>query len=1097
MIPPAIERNVRSISELTPNQQEVDREARLRWNKTAEELAPEFLSSYSSDAWTQRVADSPLGSIVESLPAADPTRTLAFSLNVTESAVNEVLADEENPYRLVFLAARLAEYGMYSYPDPEQPATGTRNHMAASKALGYFFTPPEVAMSLAVSSLGDRDAVEAALDPAAGLGSLLGAVALAASHIGCDVGHLRGVELDGFTARLCDSLLIALRSRIGGRWTHSITQEDALVRLSAEIEGSITGYDAIVLNPPYGRVKFLRSALTNAETIVQTTTISLDEHEARHRSDARDKAARLKTLSEQLGLGAGEQNLQRLFIALCHARLSDGGRMAVISPSSWMGDRDGTGLRQRLVGSRSIESISVYPEDSGLFATVNQVTAVSVITPPSARDRLAMKIERARNGNGAYEISYEELQSLDRHRLRIPKLDARRSDIFRHLQSLPRIGDLSEVRNARGELDLTANKQFILEEGTHRLIRGDHVERFVLRPAEYSKQPSFVDKEGFVGTAASASKADDLTKRRLASRQVSYLNKARRLSFAPVPPGSVLGNSCNYLVSTEQAGPHSDALLDGLLCLLNSAAIEWFFRVFNSNNHVANYEIDELPVVASEGEWEVLANSARHLEWLYSTSDLDSKTPQRCEDLSDAIVCHLLGLGEEDARTVIGDIEPHRAERVASMVAWISSHRIPDGVLDSRGWYQHTAPSLSAHDLEVTRNIPQGGNWQNIPEDIPSKRLEQIREMTIERGGAVRTSYYGRLRPDQPAYTIATYYNRPGNGTNIVPWSDRTLTSREAARLQSFPDWFFFAPKEGPNRKHIGNAVPPLLAYAVAGKLGEHTESKVAVDLFCGAGGLSLGLELAGWQVAAAIDHDQRALDTYGLNRPTEQVISGDIGRTLTICADLSVEARRAAVVEAIREKCGSLSIGAIVGGPPCQGYSTAGWRLRDDERNDLAVVFMEIIDELQPEMVLLENVEGLLNYRKGAVVSELLATMRELGYETGESPWVLAAEQYGVPQMRRRVFLVGHRRDVISQPAPLFERCRGRREFKQGATLFGSSLPYPTTVVEALGDLPRLGETTHASLGERQIRHHYESWLKDRLSTDEMLRLMVGENDR
>lgn len=1095
MIPPSIERLARNLSDLTPNQQEVDREARLRWNKTAEALAPEFLSGYSADYWTQRVADSPLGSIVDSLPAADPTRTLAFSLSVTESAVNEVLADEENPHRLVFLAARLAEYGMYTYPDPEQPASGTRNHMAASKALGYFFTPPEIAMSLALSSLGERDAVNTALDPAAGLGSLLGAVALASSHIGCDVGHLQGVELDGFTARLCDGMLIALRSRTDGRWTHSVAQEDALARLSAEIADSIAGYDAIVLNPPYGRVKFLRSALTNAETIAQTDTISLDEHEAKLRTDARDRAARLKTLSERLGLGAGEQNLQRLFIALCHARLAEGGRMAVISPSSWMGDRDGIGLRQRLVASRSIESISVYPEDSGLFATVNQVTAVSIVTPPSTRPRFGMKIERALNGNAAYEISYDELHSLDRHRLRVPRLDSSRSDIFRRLQSRPRIGDLSEIRNARGELDLTASKKFILEEGDDRLIRGDHIERFVLRPAEYSKQPSFVDKNGFLRVAASATKADDLEKRRLASRQVSYLNKARRLSFAPIPPGSVLGNSCNYLVCTGQAD--SDVLLDGLLCLLNSAAIEWFFRVFNSNNHVANYEIDELPVVSDDREWELLANSSRHLAWLYSTSDQDSKTPQRCEDLADAIVCHLLELGEEDARTVIGDIEPHRADRVASIVAWMSSHRIPDGVLDSEGWYQHIEPRLSEHDLEVTRHIPQGGNWQDIPEDIPSKRLEQIREMTIERGGAVRTSYYGRLRPDQPAYTIATYYNRPGNGTNIVPWSDRTLTSREAARLQSFPDWYFFAPKEGPTRKHIGNAVPPLLAHAVAGKLGEHTESRVAVDLFSGAGGLSLGLELAGWQVAAAIDHDQRAMDTYALNRPTEQDISGDIGRTLTMCADLSVEAHRKAVVEAIRRKCGSNSIGAVVGGPPCQGYSTAGWRLRDDERNDLAVVFMEIVDELQPEMVLLENVEGLLNYRKGAVVSELLATMRELGYETAESPWVLAAEQYGVPQMRRRVFLVGHRSDVTIPPAPLFERCRGRREFKQGATLFGSSLPYPTTVAEALCDLPRLGKTTHASLGERQIRRYYEAWLKDRLSTDEMLRLMVGENDR
>src|SRR5262249_36969076 len=157
--------------------------------------------------------------------------------------------------------------------------------------------------------------------------------------------------------------------------------------------------------------------------------------------------------------------------------------------------------------------------------------------------------------------------------------------------------------------------------------------------------------------------------------------------------------------------------------------------------------------------------------------------------------------------------------------------------------------------------IPQGGNWQHVPEYIPSKRLDQIREMTKKRG-LVRTSYYGRLRPDQPAYTIATYFNRPGNGTNIHCWEDRTLSSREAARLQSFPDLFAFQGSERSIREQIGNAVPPLLAYA----LGEQLMAKTCVDLFAGAGGLSLGLQLAGARIIAAQDIDLNAAKTFRHN---------------------------------------------------------------------------------------------------------------------------------------------------------------------------------------------------------------------------------------
>jgi DNA (cytosine-5)-methyltransferase 1 len=353
--------------------------------------------------------------------------------------------------------------------------------------------------------------------------------------------------------------------------------------------------------------------------------------------------------------------------------------------------------------------------------------------------------------------------------------------------------------------------------------------------------------------------------------------------------------------------------------------------------------------------------------------------------------------------------------------------------------------------------------------------------------GVVRTTYYGRLRPDQPAYTIATYYNRPGNGTNITPWEDRTLTSREAARLQSFPDSYVFLGTEGSVRKQIGNAVPPLLAYALGTHLRSQLPDGPCIDLFAGAGGLSLGLEMAGWEIAAAVDNDSKAAQTYTFNRPCEASADDSSGKTLFIEADLSDQATRDAAIQDMHTKLAGRSPALLVGGPPCQGFSHAGWRVEGDRRNDLASIFMLFVEEFSPEAVVLENVEGLLTYGKGQVVADLMTTMHDLGYEISPKPWVLRAECYGVPQMRRRVFLVGTRsRGALPPPSTLMQQCRGRRETDEAIAMFGD-LPYPITVAEALADLPSLGPRTHDSMGMRIVRPEYALWCKSQMSTEQL----------
>lgn len=126
----------------------------------------------------------------------------------------------------------------------------------------------------------------------------------------------------------------------------------------------------------------------------------------------------------------------------------------------------------------------------------------------------------------------------------------------------------------------------------------------------------------------------------------------------------------------------------------------------------------------------------------------------------------------------------------------------------------HAMPTMSVLDREFIRHIPQGGNYTSIPDSVSTKRI-----MTFKASGG-RTTTYGRLHQDKPAYTINTYFNRPNVGANYHHLEERLITVREAMRLQSFPD--HFTPHYSNQRslhQQVGNAVPPLMARAVAESL--------------------------------------------------------------------------------------------------------------------------------------------------------------------------------------------------------------------------------------------------------------------------------------
>lgn len=219
------------------------------------------------------------------------------------------------------------------------------------------------------------------------------------------------------------------------------------------------------------------------------------------------------------------------------------------------------------------------------------------------------------------------------------------------------------------------------------------------------------------------------------------------------------------------------------------------------------------------------------------------------------------------------------------------------------------------------------------------------------------------------------------------------------------------------------------------------------VDLFAGAGGFSLGFELAGFSVPVALEMDKWACDTLHHNHPQTTVLQADI-RDYTSPATILQSCPQAPDV--------------VIGGPPCQGFSIAGPAQKDplDPRNSLFTYFAQWVCVLQPSVFVMENVVGLLS-RKNAhgerVLDIIRRTFVELGYCV--EIWRLNAAEYGVPQTRERIFIVGHHSTVpLGEPRPTHALRRANISDVQLAfeDMLVDLAP-PITVWDAISDLPEL----------------------------------------
>lgn len=378
-------------------------------------------------------------------------------------------------------------------------------------------------------------------------------------------------------------------------------------------------------------------------------------------------------------------------------------------------------------------------------------------------------------------------------------------------------------------------------------------------------------------------------------------------------------------------------------------------------------------------------------------------------------------------------------------------------------------------DEEVVRAVPPGGNWRDLPSDFASKRIDQIRA-SAARGEGSRSTYYGRLQWDRPSYTISTYFNRPGNGCYIHPEAPRLITVREAARLQGFPDSFRFV---GSGRRpliQVGNAVPPLLAF----QLAKMYEAGSVVDLFSGVGGLSLGFEWAGFELIAASDNDEAANEAVRTNarRLHDPVISADLGEP----------AEHAAVMREVKKRL-SGRLDVLIGGSPCQGFSTAGFARMDDPRNKLLFAFIAAVEDLRPRTVIMENVPALMWRRRRPFLEAIVQQLRALGYMPNAK--ILHVEGYGVPQLRRRLFVAASLDRDVAWPRPWRRILDPAQLEHQPHADQHHLLDAPATVREAISDLPSAAAHSPTERMEYAgaATSDYQRWARDEIDVSTLLR--------
>lgn len=396
------------------------------------------------------------------------------------------------------------------------------------------------------------------------------------------------------------------------------------------IFGILKGFDVILTNPPYKLLK--------ANSNKYQDELNSNQH-----------ALNIKNILDFIRknhvykFNQGTLNYYKIFLEeILENYTHSSSKVGVIVPITLLNDKQSELLRKRIINKYRLFKIYIIPEKNDFFPDISQSFCFFALDKKEPGNIIRINPSVASKNDfdneEGVEVNIDHIEKIGRTAPIVieNKIGWR---ILQKLNTFPKLRSLASVCNARGELDLTLDKDFITTERTTLpLLRGNNVNEFSYTLGEYFADEKFMEK--------TTEKHRYIAKERLVCQQISNIHLEKRLKFTKIPENIVLGNSCNFLTFNESLFENQEISLDYLLGILNSMLLNWRFKITNSNNHISNYELAELPIaipsISEKSEIEKMVSLIKNSDNIENVYNLNMR------------VFELYGLSREESDYVLG-----------------------------------------------------------------------------------------------------------------------------------------------------------------------------------------------------------------------------------------------------------------------------------------------------------------------------------------------------------------------------------------------------------------------------------------------------------
>lgn len=398
------------------------------------------------------------------------------------------------------------------------------------------------------------------------------------------------------------------------------------------------GFDVVLTNPPYKLLKANSNKYNEGTNYKEQITEIL----------------RFIRKHNTYKFNTGTLNLYKLFVEeIVENYTNSSGKIGLLIPSTLLSDKQSFELRSRILDKYSLSEIYTIPEKNNFFLDISQAFCFFSLDKSKPTDELRLKtnVSDSVDLNKEYvSVSKTRIDSISTLK-EIVTTDNVGWRILSKIHKNKKIKDIPSITNLRGELDLTLDKKYITDDGTeYYLLRGNGIKEFSFNKDNLFVQNNFINKLN--------GKAKFLLSDRLVCQQISNINLTKRLKFSKIPRNIVLGNSCNFIATnTDTLFSESNISLDYLLGVLNSFLLNWRFQLTSSNNHIGNYELDELPLaIPSPKQKSIIEDLVGKLVKDPNNNELKAKL--------NSSVFDMYGLDKEEALYIL---DKHRKNETAEL----------------------------------------------------------------------------------------------------------------------------------------------------------------------------------------------------------------------------------------------------------------------------------------------------------------------------------------------------------------------------------------------------------------------------------------------